>query len=148
MLQWITSFYQFRFEEFLTLYGNREKDQRYFQDMFFRTPGAVLAIWEENDRYVSALRLEPYQNGLLIAGLVTALDQRQKGYASQLIQAVQERLESGVKLYSHVDKKNIASLAVHYRCGFREIKECARYLDGSVDFKCCTLLYDEKNPAS
>lgn len=33
---------------------------RYLSQVLFRSPGAVYAVWEENGRYVSALRLEPY----------------------------------------------------------------------------------------
>ena len=38
----------------------------YLQQVFFRTNGAQYLVWEENGRYVSALRLEPYQDGLLL----------------------------------------------------------------------------------
>ena len=42
---------------------------RYLSQVFFRSPGAVYAVWEENGRYVSALRLEPYRDGLLLEAL-------------------------------------------------------------------------------
>ena len=39
---------------------------RYLNGGFFRTPGAVYAVWEAGGQYVSALRLEPYRDGLLM----------------------------------------------------------------------------------
>ncbi len=141
MLIWLTARRQLRIEKLMALY-QEAGDQDYLLNVFFQTSGAILALWEQEGRYVSGLRLEPYRDGLLLAGLLTAPDQRRKGHARQLIQAVQEKLGAGGKLYSHVDKKNAASLAVHQKCGFRIIKDCARYLDGSVDLKCCTLLYE------
>ena len=36
---------------------------QYLNEVFFRTSGAVYAIWEEQGAYVSALRLEPYRDG-------------------------------------------------------------------------------------
>lgn len=113
----------------------------YLRQVFFPTPGAVYALWESDGKYLSALRLEPYRDGFLIAGLETAPEQRKKGYASQLLAAVQAHY-SGEKLYSHVAKGNIASLATHRKCGFRRISEHAVYIDGSANNRCCTLLYE------
>ena len=119
-----------------------EQDHReYLQDVFFRTDGAVLAIWEENRTYVSALRLEPYKDGLLLNALETAPIHRKKGYASRLIRAVQENM-GNVKIYSHVNKRNVPSLKTHEACGFRVISDCAVFLSGSVDYRSCTLLYE------
>lgn len=122
-----------------------EQDHRqYLQDVFFPTEGAILAIWEEKGRYVSALRLEPYKDGLLLAGLETAPDRRKMGYAVLLIQAVLGHLgkQGSVKVYSHVDKKNIPSRKTHEKCGFQMISDRAVYIDGSVDHRCCTLCYE------
>ena len=119
-----------------------EQDHReYLRDVFFRTPGAVLAVWEEDGIYVSALRLEPYKDGLLLNALETAPIHRKKGYAAGLIRAVQENL-GNVKIYSHVNKRNIPSLKTHEACGFRVISDCAVFLSGSVDYRSCTLLYE------
>ena len=119
-----------------------EQDHReYLQDVFFRTPGAVLAVWEENGTYVSALRLEPYKDGLLLNALETAPIHRKKGYASRLIRVVQENM-GNVKIYSHVNKRNMPSLKTHEACGFRAISDCAVFLSGSVDYRSCTLLYE------
>ena len=119
-----------------------EQDHReYLQDVFFRTPGAVLALWEENGAYVSALRLEPYKDGLLLNALETVPMHRKKGYAARLIRAVQENM-GNVKIYSHVNKRNVPSLKTHEACGFRVISDCAVFLSGSVDYRSCTLLYE------
>ena len=119
-----------------------EQDHReYLQEVFFRTPGAVLAVWEENGTYVSALRLEPYKDGLLLNALETVPIHRKQGYAARLIRAVQENM-GNVKIYSHVNKRNMPSLKTHEACGFRAISDCAVFLSGSVDYRSCTLLYE------
>ena len=117
---------------------------RYLSQVFFRSPGAVYAVWEENGRYVSALRLEPYRDGLLLEALETAPEQRRKGFAAALIRAVQCFLEGKTKLYSHVDKRNLSSLKVHEKCGFRRVADFAVCVDGSVNQKMYTLCWDDK----
>lgn len=115
----------------------------YLRDTFFRTPGAQYAVWAEDGRYVSALRLEPYQDGLLLAALETVADQRGRGYASCLISAVQKLLESegAAVLYSHVSRTNTASLRTHEKCGFVKTLDYARYLDGSINRRAVTLCW-------
>ena len=110
---------------------------RYLRECFFRTPGAAYAVWEEGGSYVSALRAEPYRDGVLVNALETAPQQRRKGYASRLLEAVLGTLNGPV--YSHVAKSNLPSLALHERLGFRRIQETALYLDGSLDRRACTL---------
>lgn len=112
---------------------------QYLKEVFFPTAGAVYAIWVENDIYVSALRLEPYEDGLLLEALETAPAHRRKGYAEKLLRAVQ--VEFPQKIYSHVSKKNTASLAVHQKCGFRQVLDYAKYIDGSVVRSAVTLCY-------
>ena len=102
----------------------------YLRTDFFKVKGAYYALWEEDGAYVSALRLEPFRDGMLLEGLETRLDCRRKGYATRLLQAVLE-LERR-KIYSHVSRKNKASLHTHEKCGFQKISDCARYIDGSV----------------
>ena len=113
----------------------------YLQEVFFPTPGAVYMVWEEEDCYCSALRLEPYGDGLLLSALETAPALRRKGYAARLIRSVMQELgkKSPVTVYSHVSKKNIASLHTHLACGFEIVKDHAVYLDGSVTHNACTL---------
>ena len=113
---------------------------QYLREVFFRTVGAVYLIWEEKGHYVSALRLEPYQDGLLLEALETAPQQRKKGYASRLLQSALEYV-GDQKVYSHVHKRNAASLRTHEKCGFRKVRDDAVYADGSVDSRSVTLYY-------
>lgn len=118
----------------------------YLHDVFFRQPGARYCVWTENGSYVSALRLEPYRDGLLLEALETAPSQRGKGYAVRLIQAVQQMLaqQGHVRLYSHVGKRSGASLNTHRACGFQVILDYAAYLDGSVSDRAFTLKYEKE----
>jgi RimJ/RimL family protein N-acetyltransferase len=114
---------------------------QYLKEVFFPTDGAVYYLWEIDGRPVSALRLEPYRDGLLLEALETAPFHRRKGYASALIRAVLQTTQ--LKIYSHVGKRNFASLNIHLSCGFQRIGEQALYADGSVNDRCCTLLYNK-----
>lgn len=114
---------------------------QYLNESFFPANGAVYAIWIERGTYVSALRLENYQDGLLLEALETHPDYRRRGYAVKLINAtVAEMRNSGYsKIYSHIGKRNTASLNTHKACGFQRISEHAVYIDGSVTDRACTL---------
>lgn len=115
--------------------------RNYLREVFFPTEGSVYAVWEERGRYVSALRLEPYRDGLLIAGLETSPEFRQMGFASALLSQVQSRFP-GRRLYSHIGKDNDASAGVHTRCGFKKILDYAAYVDGSVSRRAATFLFE------
>ena len=115
----------------------------YLQTGFFTQPGDLYCIWEEQGVYVSALRLQKYQDGLLLEALETHPDYRRQGYASRLIQTVLEELRPE-RLYSHIGHRNIASQATHLKCGFRRILDHARYADGSVNSHCGTYLCEKK----
>lgn len=115
---------------------------QYLRECFFGTNGAFYAVWEEKGSYVSTLRLEPYQDGLLLEALETAPAHRKRGYAAALIQAVLA-LPEIQKVYAHVHKKNTASLRTHESCGFHRILEYAVYIDGSVRNHSCTLCYEK-----
>ncbi len=104
----------------------------YLQQVFFKTPGAVYAIWEVDGAYVSAMRLEPYQDGLLLEALETAPGLRRRGYAKALMQAVLAGREN-TPIYSHVGKRNVPSQRTHESCGFTRILDYAVYADGSVN---------------
>lgn len=114
---------------------------QYLSTVFFRGEESIYAIWEEAGCYVSALRLERWQNGLLLTGLETTPDRRRQGYGRRLLRAALCRYP-GRLIYSHVEKHNIASLALHEACGFRRLRESAQYLDGSIDGKACTMVYE------
>lgn len=115
----------------------------YLHEFFYHYDG-IYALWVTKGNYCSALRLEPYQDGLLLSGLETAPAVRGRGYATLLVQAVLSYLpDSGYrKLYSHVDKNHSASLKVHTNCGFQRILEHAVFLDGSVYQSSCTFCYE------
>ena len=127
--------------EFRQIFLAEQDFYTYLQEVFFSVQGALYALWEEDGRYVSALRLEPYRDGLLLEALETAPDCRGKGYAQALIRAVQKELD-GTKIYSHVSKGNLPSMAVHEKCGFRRISEQAVYIDGSVNSCACTFCFE------
>ena len=114
---------------------------QYLKESFFPADGAVYAVWIEEGRYVSALRLESYQDGLLLEALETHPDHRRKGYAVKLIGSVRAEMKSRGyhKIYSHVRKGNAASLNSHKACGFQRVLEHAVYIDGSVTQRSCTL---------
>ena len=110
----------------------------YLQQVFFKTEGAVYLIWEEKGSYISALRLEPYRDGLLLTALETHPQMRKCGFAENLVKAALEYV-GDKKVYSHVSKKNTASLRTHEKCGFEKILDYAVYADGSINDRCCTL---------
>ena len=164
MLLVCTKLHQIHFGQLMAVYeaGNRENGQdryphlsageqllraeqdfyQYLQEDFFPAEEAAYYLWQVNNRYVSALRLEKFRDGLLLEALETMPDQRGKGYATALIRAVQQLPElSGRKIYSHVGKWNKASLAAHKRCGFEIVSDRAVYIDGSVNDRCHTLCF-------
>ena len=105
---------------------------------FLSEADTLYAVWLMDGKYACALRLEPYQDGLLIAGLETAPDLRGRGCAKALLRAVASQF-SGRRLYSHVARKNTASLAVHADCGFTKLHDGAILLDGSAGSSYVTL---------
>ena len=117
---------------------------QYLVQCFFSVDGAVYALWEEKGKYLSALRLEPYEDGLLMCALETMPQYRRQGYACKLIRGVQEWLSQhgAIKVYSHVSRRNEASQRAHRRCGFRKILDHAVYADGSVLTGSDTYLYE------
>ena len=115
----------------------------YLRQVFFITPGAVYAIWQLDDTYVSALRLEPYRDGMLLEALETTPEHRRKGYGKALVNAVLEKWPE-VRVYSHVAKGNEASLRTHENCGFRKVLDYAVYVDGSVRHNAVTLCREPK----
>ncbi len=145
MLQIIRTMSELPFGALLDIYADNDRvtlqeQYDYLRDCFFRLPGAALCLWLEGDKPVSALRLEPYRDGLLLTALETAPYCRNQGYARALVRAVLEQWK-GTKLYSHIDRKNLASRSVHKHCGFRKIADNAVYLDGSVSARADTYLF-------
>ena len=116
---------------------------QYLREVFFHEDGAVYAVWEEKGMYISALRLEPYADGLLLTALETYPEFRRNGYAKKLIEAVLLALKDKdvTVVYSHINKRNVASLQTHISCGFQRISEQATYIDGSVTRTSCTMAF-------
>lgn len=106
---------------------------QYLRSCFFTDYMAFYAVLEHMGDYLAALRIEPYKDGVLLEGLETAPEARMKGYATQLVQQTLAYLSDlhVKKVYSHVDKKNTASIRVHKKCGFSVVSDSAIYIDGS-----------------
>ena len=100
-------------------------------------------MWVVDGSYKSALRIEPYRDGLLLHALETAPEARGQGCAYALIGATMEYLQSlnFKTVYSHIDKRNKASLRLHEKCGFLPFSDSAVYLDGTVTQNSCTMIY-------
>lgn len=129
------------FPQLSELQGISMAEQQFYtflQEVFFKTPDSRYCVWLEDGRYVSALRLEPYRDGLLLEALETAPQNRRKGYGHSLMLAALEQTQ-GRPVYSHVGKRNTASMALHMGCGFEKIQDCAVYIDGSVSQNAVTL---------
>ena len=135
------------FDRLAEIYGFKGREAvkfyEYLSSCFFRQKGAVYCLWLVDGQYCSALRLEPYKDGLLLTGLETAPHWRRRGYAQSLMGAALGWAEGmgHRKIYSHIRFDNRASLAVHQRLGFRKMLNHAVLLDGTVSSKIGTYLY-------
>lgn len=152
MLISIRTFQELDFDALMTVYqeGNRENGEYfypeemperqmelarrdcadYLREDFFPKENACYWVWSEDGVYRSALRLEPYQDGLLLEALETHPDHRRKGYAKKLISAVLECLPAGTRVYSHISKRNTPSIASHLSCGFSKLMDYSVDTDG------------------
>ena len=119
----------------------------YLKSCFFTDRKAFYAVWEDKGSYVAALRMEPYKNGLLLAGLQTQAGKEGKGYATILVQQTLAYLADGntAFVYSHVEKSNKASVRVHEKCGFSVFSDSATFIDGSFSSNARTYLYKYEN---
>ena len=113
----------------------------YLQTGFFTQPGDRYCIWEENGKYICALRLQRYQDGLLLEALETHPEFRGRGCAQRLIRAALENAEAD-RVYVHISRRNAPSIAAHAKCGFRKILDYSVYADGSVNRHHDTYLYE------
>lgn len=110
---------------------------------FFRVSNSKLFLWVSECYPVAAVRCEPHGDGVLISYLETKPCMRGNGYATALLCATIEHLKSyGVKqIYSHVNKRNKASLSVHKASGFQIQDDFAKLLDGTISQNYYTLQY-------
>jgi len=145
MLKLIYSMADLDTEQLLNVYKEHAWDERdflsYLREDFFRQKGAIYAIWTEGTVYKSAVRLEPYRDGLLLHSLETEPTGRRRGYAVALMDSLLTYLGTtdSKRIYSHVNKRNRASLALHKKCGFEIFSDSATYIDGTVTQYCYTL---------
>lgn len=114
----------------------------YLRSGFFTAPEDRYCIWQEQGQYLAALRLQRYQDGLLLEALETHPEHRNRGYAKRLIRSVQETVGQG-KIYVHISRRNGPSIAVHTACGFRKILDYGVYADGSVNRHTDTYLWEK-----
>ncbi|MBE6982684.1 MAG: GNAT family N-acetyltransferase [Ruminococcaceae bacterium] len=123
-----------------------EQDFYAYLQTFFRQKDSYYALWYAEDKLVSALRVEPYADGWLIAAVETHPACRNLGYAKLLLTEVCGHLVSNgkVPIYSHIGKDNLPSQKVHLHCGFREILPYSCYADGTVNDYCHTYCLDGK----
>lgn len=101
-------------------------------EKFFTRAEAQYWILTEGETYISALRFEKYQDGLLLEALETRPGYRGQGYAKRLILDVLKKLPTKTKIYSHVKKWNTASLATHRSCGFTQSLDYIVESDGTI----------------
>lgn len=145
MLKLINSMAELNVRQLLDIYSYEKMGETdflsYLREDFFRQKGAFYAVWVVDGVYKSALRLEPYRDGMLLQALETAPGERRKGYAFNLMTDVIAYLKTKdcTTIYSHIHKKNIPSLQVHRKCGFREVSDTATLLDGTVTQNFCTM---------
>ena len=111
-----------------------ENDFYDYMAFFLRDPNSFVAILAEGERYLSAVRIELYLDGVLLSGLETIPSERGKGYAVRLLQELMIQLKDRAvtKVYSHIDRNNSGSISVHMRCGFNRILDYAKCIDGSI----------------
>ncbi len=116
---------------------------QYLKEGFFTQPEDCCCLWQVQGKPVSALRLQSYQDGLLLEALETAPEHRRKGYAESLVRAVLAAFPDR-KIYVHIEKRNKASALLHEKCGFSRILEHAVYADGSVTSRAATYVREIK----
>ena len=167
MILWFYSLSELNFEELMSVYeeGNRENGAYfypqessaaqillaehdfadYLRQTFFRQKGAAYCVLTRDGSYISAARIEPFEDGYLLSALETRPGLRRRGYGRQLMnELIDACVNRGyIPIYSHVSNRNIPSLDLHLQCGFQVHKEFARYLDGSVRADSKTLIYEK-----
>lgn len=123
-----------------------EQDLFHYLQRYYNSQGIILAVWELEGRYAAVLRLERYSDGYLITALETRLEARGRGFAKALLLNTREWIKGNnpSNLYAHIDRGNLASIAVHRYCGFERMDITAIYLDGTVHPESDTYCYRMK----
>lgn len=122
-------------------FAQRRKLYDYLTDDFFRREGSFYAVWILNDEYVSSLRMEPFDDGLLLEAFQTRVGERRKGYGKSLLNAILNSnfIPDKMPVYAHIYKNNLVSLRLHRTCGFQPCLDYARFVDGIVSANACTV---------
>ena len=150
MLKVIKSMSELCYEQLLSVYSESVQGHEgkvaflsYIQDDFFQRKDACYCLLVVDDTYKSALRLEPYRDGLLLQALETEPSARKMGYGFSLVKSVLEYFSGTTYkcIYSHVKKSNVASLKLHRKCGFQTVSDTAVLLDDTVTANYYTLCY-------
>lgn len=149
MLKICNKFSELDFDRLLKVYDLDTYEQNslaielydYLHQVFFRDKDAFYALWKIESNYVSALRMEPYQDGYLITAVQTTKSERRKGYAECLLRAVVSSLQilGNCPIYVHIHKKNVASIQLHMKCGFTITADHAVFIDGTASAGSYTL---------
>ena len=118
----------------------------YLRETFFRIRDAFYCVWEVDGNYVSVVRFEPYNDGLLLESLETRRTDRRKGYALALVlESLDFIHHAGYStVYSHIAKANKPSFDLHRKCGFVEHSDTATLIDGTVSSRYYTMRYNFK----
>lgn len=90
-------------------------------DFFLRGNTSIWVLVDEEDNWVSALRLHNVDNKTYyMEALETHPYFRRRGYATKLVRSVIKELgrKGEFRLFSNVGKTNIASMETHKKCGF------------------------------
>ena len=104
---------------------------RYLEDVFFGQYNGKLFVYQDYDRYLSAVCIEPFKDGLLLDSLVTVPEARRRGYAKKLIDYALDYCKTR-PVYAHIHYNNKASRLLHEKIGFSLLCEYAHMLDGSI----------------
>ena len=110
---------------------------KYIRDEFLSKEGNSYCVYDQDGRWVSALRL--YRLGeafCYIEALETRPDCRRKGYGAALLKETADYFarQGNVRICDCVSKKNIASLRTHEKCGFQIVSEQGYdYLQGEAN---------------
>lgn len=107
-------------EDFSKLLFEYEKGYMDFVQSFLVNEKNRYYIFEINGQWVSALRMTKVEDFYYLEALETAKQYRKKGYGTEFLQELIRMLKKRGKIIirSNVSKKNMASLAVHKKCGF------------------------------
>lgn len=116
----------------------------FLKNEFYHLSEAKYYILEENDKYLSGLRLNKIDDFYLMEALETAPQYRKQGFACKLINDVKKSFENKGEfvIRSNVSKKNIASINTHKKCGFIIEKDYGvNYFDNEKRENCYTMMY-------